>query len=70
MVPQIIQLAIYVAVFCFVAYGLTWVCARFGMPQWVLWICGGILLIVLLLFVSSQFTGGGAGQFHLFPHGN
>lgn len=67
MIVQIIQIAIYIAVFCFVAYGCVWLCQKFQMPVWVLWICGAILLIVLLLFVAGQFSGGGP-QFNLLPH--
>lgn len=55
MIVQIIQYAIYVAVFCLVAYGCLRICAKFELPQWVLWICGAILLIILLLFVAGQF---------------
>jgi phosphate starvation-inducible membrane PsiE len=68
-IVQIIQYAIYVAVFCFVAWGCSWICAKFALPQWVLWICGAILLIVLLLFVAGQFSVGSGGNFRVFPHG-
>jgi hypothetical protein len=57
----LIALLIYIIIFAIVAYGLWWVCVKFGMPQPVLWICGAILLIFLLLFIGSQLgvTSGG-----------
>jgi hypothetical protein len=62
-VDQLIQLLIYIVIFAIVAYGLYWVCTKFGLPQPVLWICGALLLIVILLFLSHQLGGGGS----LFP---
>jgi hypothetical protein len=58
MVETIIWLLVYVMLFCGVAYGLKWICTQFGLPTPVLWICGVILLIVLLLFIAGQFGGG------------
>jgi len=66
MIPQIIQLVIWILVFCIAAYGLKWVCGNFGLPQPVLWICGALLLIILLLFIASQFNVGGGAL--LTPH--
>jgi hypothetical protein len=57
---QLIQLIIYVVIFAIVGYGLWWVCVKFSLPQPVLWICGAILLIVILLFVSRELGGGAA----------
>ncbi len=57
---QLIQLIIYIVIFAVVGYGLWWVCTKFGLPQPVLWICGAILLIIILLFVSREL--GGSGQ--------
>ena len=56
----VIWLLIYIVLFVIVAYGLLWVCERFAMPQPVRWICGAVLLIVLLLFIAGQLgvTGG------------
>jgi len=56
---QLIQLIIAVIVFCGVAYAMFWVVTKFGLPQPVLWICGAILLIILLLFVGQMFGLGG-----------
>ena len=50
----LISLLIYLIVFAIVAYGLWWVCTKFGMPAPVFWIVGGLLLIVLLLFLARQ----------------
>ena len=57
---QLIQLIVYIVIFAVVGYGLWWVCTKFALPQPVLWICGAILLIIILLFLSRQ-LGGGAG---------
>jgi len=62
---QLIQLLIYIVVFAIVAYGLYWICIKFALPQPVLWICGAILLIIILIFVSGRLGGGSVG---LFPH--
>jgi hypothetical protein len=59
----LIQFLIYLVIFCIVAYGLYWVCVKFTLPQPVMWICGAILLIILLVFVASQLGGNVA----LFP---
>lgn len=53
---SLISLLLYVLVFAIVAYGLWWVCTHFGMPAPVLWICGAILLIILLMF-AANFAG-------------
>lgn len=55
----LISVIIYVILFAVAAYGLHWICTTFGMPQPIVWICGGILLIVLLLFLSRQLGVGG-----------
>lgn len=61
---QLIQLIIYIVIFAVVGYGLWWVCQKFALPQPVVWICGAILLIVILLFVSRQLgVAGGGGPF-------
>jgi hypothetical protein len=50
----LLQLLVMVVVFCIVAYGLWWICAKFGMPQPVLWIVGAILIIILLGFLLDR----------------
>lgn len=61
---QLIQLLIYIVIFAVVGYGLWWVCVKFALPQPVMWICGAILLIIILVFVSGQ-LGSGASLFPL-----
>lgn len=51
---QLISLLIMIVIFAVVAYGLWWVCTKFGLPQPVLWIVGVILIIFLLYFVAGQ----------------
>lgn len=65
MAEQLIQVLVYVLIFAVVAYGLYWVCVHFfpGFPP-ALWICGAILLIVILLFISGQLGSGPV----TFPH--
>lgn len=51
---QLISLLIALIIFCIVGYGLYWVCVKFQLPQPVMWICGAILLIIILLWVAGQ----------------
>ncbi len=51
---QLIQFIIYIIIFAIIAYGLYWVCTKFALPTPVLWLCGAILLIIILLFLASQ----------------
>lgn len=60
---QLISLLIALIIFCIVGYGLYWVCVKFQLPQPVMWICGAILLIIILLWVAGQI--GAVGPF--FP---
>jgi phosphate starvation-inducible membrane PsiE len=50
----LISLLIYIVIFAIVAYGLYWVCVHFKLPDPVMWVCGALLLIVLLLFLANQ----------------
>jgi hypothetical protein len=56
---QLIGLLIAVLVFCCIAYGLWWICQRF-FPEFppARWICGVILLIMLLAFFGHVSGGG------------
>jgi hypothetical protein len=56
----LIALLIWIVIFAIVAYGLLWVCSRF-FPEFppARWICGGILLIILLIAIGNQYSGGG-----------
>jgi hypothetical protein len=58
MINQVIYIIIAIVLFCIVAYGMKWVCTSFALPQPVLWLCGALLLIVLLLALAAQFGGG------------
>ena len=58
----LITLLIYVIVFGIIGYGLWWVCAKFALPQPVMWIVGAILLIFLLVFLGGQLGVG--NNFH------
>lgn len=51
---DLIALIIWIVIFAIAAYGLYWVCQKFAMPQPVLWLCGALLLIVILLFLARQ----------------
>jgi hypothetical protein len=62
---QLIQLIISIVVFAVVAYGLYWTCDKFAVPQPVRWICGVILVIIILLFLANQ-LGLSSGT-NLFP---
>jgi hypothetical protein len=57
MAGGLINLLITALLFCIVAYALYWVCIKFALPQPVMWICGAILLIVLLLWLTGQVAG-------------
>ncbi len=55
----LITLLVYIIVFAIVGFGLIWVCDKFGLPQPVKWICGAILLVIILVFVAGQLGDGG-----------
>lgn len=50
----LIQLLIYVVIFAIVAYGLKWIIDAYNLPKPIQWICGALLLIVLLLFLANR----------------
>jgi len=52
--PALISLIVAIVIFAICAYGMLWVCQRFGLPQPIQWICGALLLIVILLYVSGE----------------
>jgi len=57
-----------VLIFGVIAYGMYWVCTTFQAPKPVFWICGVILLIFLLYFLTGQFGGEGGYNFHFGRH--
>ena len=60
---QLISLLIALIIFAIIGYGLYWVCVKFALPQPVMWICGAILLIIILIFAARTF----GGEVNLFP---
>lgn len=56
---SLISIIIAIVIFAAVAYGLHWVCISFALPQPVLWLCGAVLLIILLLW-AAQLVGVGS----------
>lgn len=65
MANPLVMLLICIIVFAVAAYALLWVCDNFfkEFPP-ARWICGAVLLIVLILAITGQF---GSTPFH-FPH--
>ncbi len=61
----IIQLVIYLLIFAVLGWIAYWICTKF-FPEFppARWICGAVLLIIFLLFVSQQLTT--SGNLHLF----
>jgi hypothetical protein len=61
MAQTLIALLVAAIIFAVLAYAMYWVCTHFfpAFPP-ALWICGAILLIVLLLWVGGQLPGGPA----------
>ncbi len=57
----LIYLIIAIVVLCVIAYGLKWICTSFGLPQPILWLCGAVLLIIVLLFAAREFGGAAPG---------
>lgn len=62
---QLIHFLISVLVFAMGATGLYFICVKFELPKWAYWICGGLLIIVALLFLATEL--GVAGGTPLFP---
>jgi hypothetical protein len=59
----LIALLIWIIVFAVLAFGLLWICNRF-FPEFppARWICGAVLLIIVLVAIAQQFGG------VAFPH--
>jgi hypothetical protein len=58
----LLQLLVMVVLFAIAAYGLSWLCSTFHMPEPVLWIVGAILIIILLGFLLDK-----TGLYHIRP---
>ncbi len=53
-----INLIIWVMLFAMAGWAMYATCKKFEMPQPVLWICGGLLLIAILIFLEQALNGG------------
>lgn len=58
MIDQAIVLLINVLIFAVAAYALYWVCERFKLPTPAYWICGVLLIVIILLFLAGRLGGG------------
>ncbi len=52
-----INLIIWVLIFTAAGWGMYTTCIKFKLPDPVLWICGGILLIAVLVFLKDFMQG-------------
>lgn len=50
----LIALIVWIVVFCLAAYGMFWVCQKFSLPRPVWYVCGAVLLLVLVVFLLRQ----------------
>lgn len=62
---QLISLLIYVVIFAIAACGLYYACKKFELPQPALWICGAILVIIILIFLGRFAAGNQLPAFRL-----
>jgi hypothetical protein len=54
MIQTLLQLIFYVLIFAVIVYGLCWICIKFSLPEPVLWIVCGTLLLIMLIFAATQ----------------
>jgi len=52
-----INLIIWVIIFAIAGWGMYTTCKKYEMPQPVLWICGAILLIAIIIFLGRSVEG-------------
>lgn len=64
---QLINFLIAIIIFAIAAYGLKWLCEAFKLPLPAFWICGGVLIIIVLLFIANQVGVGGGPHWSFFP---
>jgi hypothetical protein len=62
MIDQIIVLIVYIILFAIVAWGLNWVVVSYNLPQPIRWLVGGLLLVILLLFLAHHLGVGGGSR--------
>ncbi len=53
-----INLIVWVMIFALAGWAMYATCIKFELPKPVLWICGGILLIGILVFLGRVVDGG------------
>jgi hypothetical protein len=61
MLDTLIIVLVAIVVFAIVAFGFKWICDRFfpNFPP-ALWICGIILIVLILFAARAIFSGGGS----------
>ena len=63
----LIELAVFVFLFACAVFGLYWVLDRSKAPQFAYWICGFIVVVILLVFLvqASGLSGENPLRFHM-----
>lgn len=56
------MLIIYALLFAIVVWGLNWIIVTYALPTPVKWIVGGLLLVILLLFLAHHLGVGGGSR--------
>jgi hypothetical protein len=58
MLEHLAGVLVAIVIFAVIAYGLYWVCTKFfpNFPP-ALWICGAVLLIIILYYLAHEFAG-------------
>lgn len=61
----LINLLIWMLIFACIGYGLYLACMKF-FPEFppARWICGAVLLIMMLIFLGQSFSGGNIPRFY------
>lgn len=62
MIDQVVMLIIYALLFAIVVWGLNWIIVTYALPTPVKWIVGGLLLVILLLFLAHHLGVGGGSR--------
>jgi len=61
-IDQVVMLIIYALLFAIVVWGLNWIIVTYALPTPVKWIVGGLLLVILLLFLAHHLGVGGGSR--------
>jgi len=67
MIQSLLYFLFVVGIFCLVVWGGFWVCAKAGLPKFVVWAWGILVLVVLILALAGQIPGW-PGPSQLFNH--